>query len=65
MSVCLTDTSDPHVDIHLNDLLVREGYAIFKPDGECESGTIATETAGVSQTVVQLSLYSIYTTFTA
>ena len=33
LSVCLTDTNSSE-DIHINDLLVHEGYAIFCPDTE-------------------------------
>uniref|UniRef100_A0A0L8HW13 Tudor domain-containing protein 5 n=1 Tax=Octopus bimaculoides TaxID=37653 RepID=A0A0L8HW13_OCTBM len=32
MSVCLTDTSDNKIDIHINDVLVAEKYCIFYPD---------------------------------
>ena len=31
LSVCLTDTNSSE-DIHINDLLVHDGYAIFCPD---------------------------------
>ncbi|KAL4218912.1 hypothetical protein ACF0H5_021500 [Mactra antiquata] len=34
MSICLTDTSDPQVDIHINDVMVNEGLAEFIPDNE-------------------------------
>ncbi|GAB1597772.1 uncharacterized protein LOC115217252 isoform X3 [Argonauta hians] len=32
MSVCLTDTSDEKIDVHINDVLVAENYCIFYPD---------------------------------
>ncbi|KAJ8301026.1 hypothetical protein KUTeg_022545 [Tegillarca granosa] len=32
ISLCLTDTSDRDIDVHLNDLLVNEGYAVMMPD---------------------------------
>lgn len=34
MSLCLTDTNQPDVDIHVNDVLVSEGLAVFIPDTE-------------------------------
>ena len=34
LSLCLTDTSDPSVDIHINDILATEGHARFLPDDE-------------------------------
>mgnify|MGYP000241770965 CR=1 FL=1 len=32
MSLILIDTNDPHVDKHINDILVNEGHAVFQPD---------------------------------
>ena len=33
LSVCLTDTNTSE-DVHINDLLVFDGYAVFSPDTE-------------------------------
>ena len=34
MSVILTDTNDPNIDIHINDTLVLEGLANMQPDDD-------------------------------
>ncbi|CAL1538695.1 unnamed protein product [Lymnaea stagnalis] len=34
LSLCLTDTNDKDRDVHINDVLVQEGYAYFQPDKE-------------------------------
>ncbi|XP_060568435.1 tudor domain-containing protein 5-like [Ruditapes philippinarum] len=37
MSLCLTDTNQSDVDIHINDVMVNDGLAIFKPDAEVDA----------------------------
>ena len=39
MSLCLTDTNQSDVDIHINDVMVNDGLAIFKPDAEVDTPT--------------------------
>lgn len=36
MSLILIDTNDPHVDKHINDILINEGHAMFSPDEDNE-----------------------------
>ena len=56
MSLILIDTNDPHVDKHINDILVNEGHAVFQPD-EQTPGVLEQNQSQVSwRNVVQNSV---------
>ena len=46
LSVCLCDTSG-HDDLHINDLLVKEGYAVYKQDDYYTTPTVTQVSRGV------------------
>ena len=52
VSVCLCDTSG-HDDLHINDLLVQEGYAVYKQDEYDTAPTLTQVSHTVSQTTCQ------------
>jgi hypothetical protein len=49
MSLCLTDTNQSDVDIHINDVMVNDGLAIFKPDAEVDTPADTNKHLMVSQ----------------
>ncbi|KAL5012203.1 hypothetical protein ScPMuIL_010754 [Solemya velum] len=56
LSVCLTDTAG-ETDVHINDILVQEGYAHFLPDSAHTNLSGPKQHAEVSQLFLIMSVY--------
>ena len=59
LSVCLTDTNS-NEDIHINDLLVHEGYALFCPDTNETLHSAHLHQQEVNQSAIPCIVQSIY-----